>query len=92
MISSLLMIVEVDSGYESCGEGDDGAFLCAEGDCGDELWSCAECTPEHADVHGDVVVFPIENLRLKRLHAGLMRVSIRIDFLLRTYVWLSTVW
>ena len=28
--------VEVDSGYGSCGEGDDGAFLCAEDDCGDD--------------------------------------------------------
>ena len=42
--------VEVDSGYGSCDEGDDGAFLCAEDGCGDEMWSCVECTPEHADV------------------------------------------
>ena len=38
--------VEVGPGYESCGEGDDGAFLCAEDDCGDDMWSCVECTPE----------------------------------------------
>ena len=43
--------VEVDSGYESCGEGDDGAFLCAEdSDSDDDMWSCVECTPEHADI------------------------------------------
>jgi hypothetical protein len=41
--------VEADSGYESCGEDDDGAFLCAEDGCGDEMWSCVECTHEHAD-------------------------------------------
>ena len=43
--------VEVDSGYESCSEGDDGAFMCADdgGDCGD-VWDCVECTAEHADI------------------------------------------
>ena len=43
--------VEVDSGYESCSEGDDGVFMCADdsGDCGD-VWDCVECTAEHADI------------------------------------------
>ena len=43
--------VDVESGYESCDEGDDSAFLCVEDECeSDDVWKCVECTPEHADV------------------------------------------
>ena len=43
--------VEVDSGYDSCGEDDDGAFMCDDddGDSGD-MWDCVECTAEHAGI------------------------------------------
>ena len=43
--------VEIDSGYASCGEDNDGAFMCAD-DYGDgcDMWDCVECVAEHADI------------------------------------------